>query len=178
MPLLLDAGVIWSFAVADGLALLETASVDLDLTATFTVRNELGRNMRHEPALRAAVQWPIRWFHEHEELEEAETEVKKRIERTRLSFAVPGDGATKHLGESGMIEVARQSQEEWILAFEDGDARRRCDALGLDYVDTIELLRWGHQEGIDCNQVVAAYQSMLAAGRLLPVGLTADDLCR
>jgi hypothetical protein len=175
--LLVDTGVIWSFAAADALDVLTLAgggSVD----APEAVRVELGLNVRTEPMLaKALTHSKITWVDLEVELGERGAALNTAIEGIRSTFVRPGDSAFKHLGESHILLLAERIPDRWTVCFEDRDARRFADAKSLPLKTTFDLLRDAFDAGAKCDDVLRLYAMMLACGRRLPVGMSHEDLC-
>lgn len=174
-PVFLDTGVLWSFAVADGLEDLERGLADRAMW-TPAVRSEVRHNARgEEPRLSdvLAAGW-LTTFEFDPDAQDA-TATTSEIERLRQTFGVTG-GARQHLGESESI-VAAQRRDGWFFT-EDFDAASVALNRGVRTKMTTEVLRYLHDvDAIDCPRALDLYQRMKSAGRKVPPDLGMKELC-
>lgn len=174
-PVFLDTGVLWSFAVADGLEDLERGLADRAMW-TPAVRSEVRNKAGGEEPLLSSV-LSAGWLTTFEFDPDAPdaTESTAEIERLRQTFGVTG-GARQHLGEAESI-VAAQRTDGWFFT-EDFDAASAAKHRGVRTRMTTEVLRYLHEiDTIDCPRALLLYQRMESADRKVPAGLGMKDLC-
>lgn len=58
----------------------------------------------------------------------------------------PGDDSTKHLGEAETIAIIITRKTSAMFVTDDGGARRAALAVGIQCIDTWDLLRAAHRQ--------------------------------